>query len=217
MNDMAHGIGIQIQRNGDVYAGDWDKNVCHGLGEFDDQENGINYVGPFVDGLRHGQGVEVSPEGTYKGDFYNNMKQGNGAFTFLKNGSIYTGEFLADLPDGKGQFKWKDGRIYIGDFIKGKMHGHGTFKWPDGRCYKGGYKDGLKHGQGEFYTKNGSIYSGGWKDGIQEGLGFFFKNEQDKDGRKGLWKNGQREKWVLEESSPTIPKKKSKKLKTLNK
>ena len=75
------------------------------------------------------------------------------------------------------------------------MNGKGVFIWADGRKYEGEYKNDKKEGFGEFEWVNGKKYRGYWKNGKQDGEGeFYFPSNQK--WKKGIWKEGQRIKWI---------------------
>ena len=83
-------------------------------GEFRWFENGNEdkdgkYEGEIANGLAHGQGTNISPDGNiYVGKFKDGEYHGQGTFTF-HDGAKYVGEF----KDGK---VW-NGKIYNGNFI----------------------------------------------------------------------------------------------------
>jgi len=83
-------------------------------GEFRWFENGNEdkdgkYEGEIENGLAHGQGTNISPDGDiYVGKFKDGEYHGQGTFTF-HDGAKYVGEF----KDGK---VW-NGKIYNGNFI----------------------------------------------------------------------------------------------------
>ena len=57
-------------------------------------ENGVFYIGQFMNGLRHGKGI-----------------------LYYKNGNIkYEGDFVNDKYEGNGKYIWENGEYYIGQF-----------------------------------------------------------------------------------------------------
>lgn len=77
------------------------------------------------------------------------------------------------------------------------MNGVGTFVWQDGRKYIGEYKDDVKTGYGEFFWPDGRSYKGNWVNGKQHGEGYYCSvNDGAGTGKKGLWENGKRVKWI---------------------
>lgn len=78
------------------------------------------------------------------------------------------------------------------------MNGKGIFYWPDNRKYDGEYKNDKREGYGTFYWEDGRIYKGYWKNGKQSGEGEFY-NPKNKEWKKGIWKEGKREKWITDE------------------
>ena len=81
---------------------------------------GGTYTGPLKDGLAHGQGQWVHPDGrVYVGNFNNGRIEGFGTMTFPR------------------------GEKYVGILKNGKAHGEGTMTHPDGRTVSGIWIDGL--------------------------------------------------------------------------
>ena len=78
------------------------------------------------------------------------------------------------------------------------MDGKGEFKWNDGKIYKGNYYHDQKNGYGELFWPNGKIYKGYWKNGKQNGEGELYDNIEKK-WKKGLWVDGRRVKWEIEQ------------------
>lgn len=59
----------------------------------------------------------------------------------------------------------------------------------------GNYKDDEKSGNGE-YKWTDKVFKGNWERGLMDGEGFYTSSEGVL--RRGLWKNGQRQKWFKE-------------------
>lgn len=77
------------------YAGDWQKGVPHGKGEWR-LDDGAWYVGDFVNGRFEGQGSAR-----------------------FANGEAYTGNWSNGVTHGAGVYTFSDGRTWIGNFING--------------------------------------------------------------------------------------------------
>ncbi|XP_075035766.1 radial spoke head 10 homolog B isoform X2 [Mixophyes fleayi] len=114
-NNKFHGMGrMKWLSSNEEYMGQWEHGIQNGLGThtwFLKRVPGSQYslrneyVGNFVDGVRHGQGRYYYANGAmYDGEWKNNKKHGMGKFIF-KNGKIYIGEFvedqIAEYPDFK--------------------------------------------------------------------------------------------------------------------
>ena len=75
---------------------------------------------------------------------------------------------------GYGEFKWKDGKIYIGYYLNDKKDGFGIYYW----------------------ATSGRAYIGFWKNGRQDGFGKYINSEVT---RFGIWRLGERKKWLESE------------------
>jgi len=129
VSDIQEAFGeLQVCTAGEIYGGD-----------VDGQET---YTGPFVNGLRHGHGRCVYPDGR-----------------------VYTGEFARGKMSGEGQMWWPTGEVYEGQYFEDKKSGNGKFSWPDGRAYDGEWFRGKMHGRGKYTNTNGSYWTGEWRNG----------------------------------------------------
>lgn len=189
------------------------KEVMEKLGEFkynaDESEfqglsyggpyeiNGSYYTGQWLNGARHGRGVQIFKDGSiYEGYWKNNVPNGRGRLIFV-NGEVYDGNYMNDKPHGTGTFyyvndervkyegdwvegqpegtgqqTWRDGSVYSGDFKGGKMHGWGEFKWADGSKYEGTFENGNMDGKGTMeWPGRKKVYNGEWKNNRMEGTG----------------------------------------------
>ena len=64
------------------------------------------YEGEMVDGLYHGYGKYIWPNGDiYVGQWNMGRKHGKGKY-MLANGSIYDGNYVNDVNEGKGTFRY---------------------------------------------------------------------------------------------------------------
>jgi len=77
-------------------------------------EDGGVYTGTFENGVQHGTGSYILPNGfEYTGDWVEGEIRGNGIARF-PNGSVYEGEFAKGKPNGKGKIIFADGGTYEG-------------------------------------------------------------------------------------------------------
>jgi hypothetical protein len=67
--------------------------------------DGGSYKGEWQEGMPHGQGTSISP-----------------------NGDRYTGEFCDGLPNGHGDHQFANGERYVGEYKYGKQHGAYAFR-----------------------------------------------------------------------------------------
>jgi hypothetical protein len=162
-------------------------------GELEDRgpfelDNGAIYIGQWnKDGVRHGRGVQIWPDGSkYEGYWKCDMANGRGRLIHA-DGDVYEGEWVNDKAHGNGLYTHMDGAQYNGEWKEDKQHGHGVETWPDGAKYEGNYYSGKKHGHGKFNWADGSTYEGEFLHNNIEGHGIY----QWSDGRKyeGDWKN----------------------------
>lgn len=86
--DCHNGFGTYIWKNGDTDDRPW--------------VDGDKYIGYFLDGKMHGQGIYYSFYGhVYNGSYINGMRSGHGTISY-KNGDKYDGDFLFDKKNGNG-------------------------------------------------------------------------------------------------------------------
>lgn len=143
-----------------------------------------------------GDGVEEWPDGArYEGQFHGGLRHGVGRFAWT-NGSSYIGNFVENDIQGDGVFTWNDGCRYQGQWKANSMNGEGFFSWRDGQSYKGQYVDDRRHGLGIFRWADGSRFEGLWKVGKQDGAGVYVTSRGHQ--RKGEWRNGCRQRWIVE-------------------
>lgn len=114
-----------------------------------------SFEGMYVDGVKHGLGKMVFPNGdTYHGEWQRDKMHGDGSYVYA-NGDIFSGKFAHGIRMGKGTYefaadksllvgnwadnvitdgKWmfKDGGSYVGRFEGGKPIGSCMFKFPSG-------------------------------------------------------------------------------------
>tara|TARA_Y100000031_G_scaffold47027_1_gene53586 strand:+ start:142 stop:1191 length:1050 start_codon:yes stop_codon:yes gene_type:complete len=95
------GLGVNLWKNGDVYAGEFKKGFYNGKGILRWHQGEI-YIGDFVNGKRHGTGSYIYLDGTgYTGEWKNSKMDGFGTETF-PDGKRYVGEFKDDKQHGEG-------------------------------------------------------------------------------------------------------------------
>ena len=82
-------------------------------------------LGYLRDGMRHGPGVQVWPDG-----------------------AKYEGEWKFNKANGKGKFWHADGDVYEGDWEDDKANGFGVYIHVNGARYEGQWKNDLQDGWG---------------------------------------------------------------------
>eukprot|EP01034_Spumella_vulgaris_P021466 gene21466-27501_t len=86
--------------NGDVYTGDWLRNVKEGEGTMT-YANGNVYTGQLSQDTRDGEGAMTYANGSvYTGRWSRDVKEGEGTMTHC-NGNVYTGQWWQDRRDGE--------------------------------------------------------------------------------------------------------------------
>ena len=97
-------------------------------------ENGDQYVGGFVDGLRHGSGV----------------------YTW-KNGAIFTGKYVLNCRHEEGKLTLPNGSWFHGVYAMG-CRVFGTAKYANGDAYFGPFSEGSGTAMMAFiFSKNPSL------------------------------------------------------------
>ena len=151
-------------KDGSIYRGAYDKQKLrpHGNGILK-KTDGSTHDGEWVDGLPHGYGTAVYPNGdSYKGYFNKGKRDGpNGVYICKKY--TYEGDWKDGAMEGKGEMKWNDGRHYSGEFKYNKFTGWGTYTYKSGAKFEGHYVDGYRHGRGKVTFPDNSTYQGDWK------------------------------------------------------
>lgn len=211
-NGKRQGRGEQYFADGSFYEGYWVNNMQNGRGRSIDI-TGDTTEGEFFNDALHGNGAYYKyheetfdsdwPEkNVFKGNFVQGIKCGQGKFV-ASDGTSYEGEWKDDKRNGKGKYTYSEGRVYEGDWVNDKMHGKGKYTWPDGKYYEGGYVNDLKEGYGVFSWPDGRKYEGQFKAGYQDGEGIYFGRDSvgSPNGKKGVWKEGKREKYLDENQS----------------
>lgn len=81
-------------------------------------------------GLRHGTGkyINVKEGVEYVGEWLDGMRHGNGTLTY-KNGSIYDGQWERGMKWGDGKMTYASGNYYEGQWANNKRNGQGTMYW----------------------------------------------------------------------------------------
>lgn len=136
-------------------------------------ENGDQYVGGFVSGLREGSGV----------------------YTW-KSGAVYTGKYSVNVRNGRGKLTYPDGSWFDGLFADGQRI-YGTARYANGDAYHGNFANGHRHGPNGVYIfqisksrligtwANGAILEGVWK--LHSGQTWTGNFHLNKPSGEGVW------------------------------
>ena len=141
-DDTEHGIGIRVDRLGDITEGYWKDGQLHGRGRTI-YYDGECYTGEFKEGRYNGEGTLYYDNGDkYEGGLKRDDHYGQGTY-YTKDGDKYTG--IWDDWEGQGEVNYKDGKKYKGywdvdrnDNWKLKRHGVGTLYSADGQVINQG-------------------------------------------------------------------------------
>lgn len=178
------------------YVGSWLDGMRHGTGV--QHSSGLfKYSGSWQHDCRHGHGTCVYSDGAmYDGDWKEDAQHGRGVYTG-SNGDKYDGEWADNLMHGHGTLRYANGDVYVGAFKAGKCHGKGVLKGADGSAYDGDWEDDCRHGIGSARLADGSMYQGQWSRNVRHGTGACVFA----DGRKfrGAWDSGV---WVQSTADP---------------
>ncbi|CAI2380924.1 unnamed protein product [Moneuplotes crassus] len=175
--EIRHGFGVMIYKNGRLYEGQWISNKRNGKG-YERYKNNNIYEGDFKDGKAHGGGVFKWQTGeTYDGQWHLGLKQGQGVWRGL-HGEYYIGEWKDSRTHGKGIYVWSNRDKYEGEWRNGLKHGQGSDIFKNGDVYIGQYESGKPHGEGQYTWKNGSVYIGQFSNGMKHGEGKWIKDRK---------------------------------------
>jgi hypothetical protein len=186
---------------GGTYEGDTLDGVPHGKGSWV-HPDGREYIGQWENGMMHGQGQLTLPDGAeYSGSFYEGIRDGHGTYVWA-SGDQYVGDFQDDEMHGHGTLTWVSGDEYIGDFEYESRTGHGVYLWVSGDRYEGEFQDGVLHGFGTLTWESGDEYSGEFVKGLAHGYGTY--TWADGEQVKGEWVEGDfvDAETVLDEEAP---------------
>ncbi|KAG5524974.1 hypothetical protein RHGRI_031606 [Rhododendron griersonianum] len=165
-NNMPHGSGKYLWRDGCMYEGEWKKGKATGKGKFS-WPSGATYEGDFKSGRMDGYGTFIGSDGdSYKGSWLGDRKHGTGQKRYA-NGDVYEGSWRRNVQDGHGRYVWRNGNEYVGEWRSGVINGKGVLRWANGNEYEGNWENGVPKGHGVFTwldgkneTKNLQILNG---------------------------------------------------------
>jgi hypothetical protein len=112
----------------------------------------LTYIGPFVEGMAHGEGLMVYEDSSYyKGGFEASEMNGYGQL-YLTNDLLYEGGFYKNNFSGWGVLNYdsnsNEERVWmVGDFKNGIVNGWSAMQMKDSSIYIGKQKNGLYNGE----------------------------------------------------------------------
>ncbi len=194
--DQFSGYAVMTWRDGSTYLGDWAGGRRDGFGIFrsgvDSMSGpGLEYVGCYKDGKRHGWGLLCNANGDeYLGEWRDGFMEGAGLLQ-SSNGDLYQGSFRRGKYEDVGLFRrGATGDVYMGQCRDGMAWGLGVLTMASGERYKGHFDRNQRHGKGACAYPNGSRYAGNWYRGSHQGFGVFLSADGDK--YIGQWAGGKK-------------------------
>uniref|UniRef100_A0A914C621 VPS9 domain-containing protein n=1 Tax=Acrobeloides nanus TaxID=290746 RepID=A0A914C621_9BILA len=151
---------------------------------------GCSYEGSWRNGVPHGSGHMVFPEGKeYTGRFINGIIEGVGEMKVSKNATVSTplmsSVFFTEIPTSIEDDRYD---LFKGKFKNGKLHGLASIIWSNGDSFEGYCKNGQPHGHGVYRSVSTNVgqqfYVGAFENGVKHGYGVMSTN---KERYLGMW------------------------------
>jgi len=114
-----NGVVFKSYIGGKLFVGSMRDNGANGYG-IALFNNGDRYVGNFLNGKYHGNGMLYKGGDRYVGNFQDGKKSGKGSITF-PNGGGYVGEWKNDMYDGMGEYVTSYGKKSEGMFRQNEL------------------------------------------------------------------------------------------------
>lgn len=170
VNGRMDGWGTLNRGDGSTVQGTWDEGVQYGMVDVNSRTG--RYVGEALAVEPHGKGATFDADDTrtYRGEWRNGLYHGEGELV-LPDGTVHRGRFFKGLAHGPGTTTLPSGEVLTGGYVKGKVQGPGRRSYADGRIYEGELKDNKPHGQGLLMFTDGRSHDGLFIDGKPRGFG----------------------------------------------
>ncbi|KAM6297963.1 MORN repeat-containing protein 3 [Aegotheles albertisi] len=150
--------------------------------------NGDQYIGEWLDNLKHGKGTQVWKRtgAIYSGDWKFGKRHGYGSYSIphpvtKEYKKVYTGW-------------WKNDKKSVSEIschhLCAALQGYGMMFYPGGERYEGDWRGGLRSGWGRMYYQNGSIYEGQWLEDQPDGQGMLRLPNENR--YEGSWEDGKK-------------------------
>ncbi len=183
IGDCVNGFGHYVWDDNLKYIGEFNNEQLHGLGTLTWPDG--KFVGNFIDGKRHGYGIqydtngEITLEAQYtEGSYYPDSKiildEGKCVFGNCVNGFgvlIVEAEKKSGWETGYKEFKNDFELKYQGMWKSGKQIGVGFIEDRNGNTYVGQFDYGDYEGKGVANFVNGDVYNGDFGDARMTGNG----------------------------------------------
>ena len=146
---------------GDFYRGGLKKGQRNGVGYYYEKQTKMTYNGNFQNDKRHGNGTLCSESKAnnyvYDGNWYEGMRNGQGQEVTSKG--KYNGEWFEDMRHGKGISIENTGDVYEGEFKFNKRYGYGVLT----KCKQNNDEDENEESKGEVDQKQQiEVIKGQW-------------------------------------------------------
>jgi hypothetical protein len=140
---LRHGHGLLIQKlpanlfdeaETRTYCGGWRDDLKSGYGT--ETTRGGTYHGQYLEGVRHGQGVMIFPDGTtYTGTLFISLW----CLWCLIGSCCLSGMWDHNHVEGQGSYTHQDGSVFTGYFRDGRyvLSGKARCVMSDGSIYEG--------------------------------------------------------------------------------
>ena len=185
--NMFHGLGRMVYRDGTQYFGSFNNNVMSSQRALIKYGNGDTYKGPVQGNMKSGEGssYQYACGDMYEGQFKNDKKEGKGKLQEVAEHITYNGEFKDDRKNGQctlwdfgPAFGKYSGSVNEREELDGNL-GSFTFPAEFDLIYEGSFKDNLFHGHGRLiHTDSGNVYEGTFYQHLKDGPCTFTLSKQ---------------------------------------
>lgn len=130
-----NGYGMARFPDGTFYIGEIKDDHRWGIG-WEEDASGV-YVGSFIKGFRHGDGMLTDKNGdTYQVLMSHDEVLSREPYETVRHedGSSYTGGLDDGVRQGLGVYRYANGDMYVGEWDGGIKSGHGVYYWTSGAC-----------------------------------------------------------------------------------
>ena len=181
------------EANGGIYRGEKTDGLKHGKGQLIFPDGSL-YTGLWSKDQMNGMGRKLGSDGSYYiGEYKNGVKHGKCVSERLPNRDKFTGNYVDGVKSGKGCYQLVSDlelKEYEGNYQNDKFNGNGRLEYYNGNSYSGEFKDGVIHGHGQkTYKFSYDVYDGEWVNGKEEGYGIYIWAWEQKK-YCGNWKDG---------------------------
>ena len=164
LNGKRHGPGIETDRRGGVWMGDWVQGFRAKFGSYTNEGDQTLYQGSWKDSVPHGTGVMMYGDGWFEGQFVNGSRHGMGRRTTTTTALPCKGMLATPTPYKAPRVEHGNAIVstYIGQWKDNVRRGFGVRTDAGGRVYRGQFIDDVPHGYGQEKETDGSLLSGHW-------------------------------------------------------